>query len=89
MIEQQLKQIEQQVDCGELVIVALRSVFENPSTPVIASALDAAILCVGLRTTGVTAAKETLERVGRERFIGSVLLRRRRRESRTQSATQE
>lgn len=74
MLERQLEQVERQTREGEIVFVALRSVFDNPTTERAARTLDAAVLCVGHRETGVVTAKETLDRIGRERFIGSVML---------------
>jgi hypothetical protein len=75
MIEVQLDRIEARTHAGSFVFVALRSIFDSDSTEVIARTLDAAMLCVGDRKTSMVTAKETIERIGRERFIGSLLVR--------------
>jgi hypothetical protein len=60
---------------GERVLIALRSVFENPATVPIAQAADGALLCVSLGHTKITRAEETIEQVGKDRFLGSIIVR--------------
>jgi hypothetical protein len=59
---------------GPLVIVALESVITNPTGIAIALAADAALLCVELGETDLASARHTVEMVGRDRFVGCVLL---------------
>ncbi len=55
------------------VIMALEPVVSSPLGIAIASAADAALLCVTLGETPLASAKRTIELVGRERFIGCVV----------------
>jgi hypothetical protein len=63
------------VNHGERVILALRSTFENIATIPLVRVADRAILCVALGLTGIAQANQTVEHVGRDRFIGTVILR--------------
>lgn len=56
-------------------IVALGPVLESPASLALARAADAAILCLVLGESAISGAQQTIEEVGRERFLGSVLLR--------------
>jgi hypothetical protein len=58
------------------VIIALPPVLDDPLGVAIAHAADAAVLCVEMGKTRLGSARRTIELVGRERFVGSVLLRR-------------
>jgi hypothetical protein len=60
---------------GERVIIALRSCFENPATIPLARAADCALLCVSVGGTRVARAAQTIEKIGKERFLGSVLVK--------------
>ena len=57
------------------VIVALEPVVSNPLGIAIALAADAALLCVTLGETPVVSARRTVEMIGRERFLGCVVVR--------------
>lgn len=57
------------------VIIALPPVLDDPLGVAIAHAADAAVLCVEMRTARLKSARRTIELVGRERFLGSILLR--------------
>jgi hypothetical protein len=74
LVEHQLREILAQVSEGNRVFIALRSVAENPATIPIARAADALVLCVALGKTQIKSAKKTLEAIGRERFLGSILV---------------
>ena len=70
----------QHPELGELtrapsVIVALDPVATNPLGIAVASAVDAVLLCISLGETTIGAAKQTVELIGRERFIGCVVIR--------------
>ncbi len=59
---------------GERVIIALRSCLENAATVPIVRIADCAILCVALGATRVAEASATIEQVGRDRFMGTVIV---------------
>jgi hypothetical protein len=58
----------------ERVLVVVDPVAENPAALALASCCDAAILCVSLGSSDLESASDTLERCGRARFMGSVVL---------------
>ena len=59
---------------GERVVLVLRSCFENPATPLLARAADCALLCVTMGTTRRARAAQTVDMIGKERFLGSVVV---------------
>jgi len=74
-IDAVIDEVRAHIYAGERVLIALRSVFENPATVPIAQAADGALLCIGLGSTKISRAEETLEQVGRGRFLGSIIVR--------------
>jgi hypothetical protein len=74
-IDAVIDEVRNHVYNGERVLIALRSVFENPATVPIAQWADGALLCVSLGSTKITGASQTLEQVGKDRFLGSVIVR--------------
>ncbi|HEX8790754.1 MAG TPA: hypothetical protein VF765_07365 [Polyangiaceae bacterium] len=74
LLEHQIRDMAAQLQGGERVLVALRGVSENPTAIPLAMAADAAVLCVELGKTDVKGAKRTLAAIGRERFLGAVLV---------------
>jgi hypothetical protein len=58
----------------ERALVAVDSVEENPAALALASCCDAALLCVALDGSDLHSSRKTLERCGRGRFLGSVVL---------------
>lgn len=74
LLNHQIADIRQQVALGDRVFVALLSQDENPTAVPIARAVDAVVLGVVLGTTTVRAAKATIDAVGRDRFLGSILV---------------
>jgi hypothetical protein len=75
LIEYQVQEIRDQIDGGLRLFVSLRSIFENPTATPIAKQTDAVLLCVALGETNFKAAEETIAAVGRDRVIGTILLR--------------
>jgi hypothetical protein len=75
LVDYQAQQMREQVESGVRLLVALRSIFENPTSAPIAAQSDAVLLCLTLGETNFKAAEETIAAVGRERIIGSILLR--------------
>jgi hypothetical protein len=73
-IDAAIAQVKAHVDNGDRVIVALGSIFENPTTVAIAQAADRALLCVTLGVTAMAGAEQTVEEIGRDRFIGTIIL---------------
>lgn len=59
-------------------VISIDSVLANPMGIGIAQAADAVLLCVRTRRTKLAQARRTVELIGSERFIGSVLLSRAR-----------
>ncbi|MGZ6123377.1 MAG: hypothetical protein ACXWLR_00355 [Myxococcales bacterium] len=58
----------------DATIVALESVVVNPLVLPVALAADAVLLCVEVGRTELAAARHTVELIGRERIIGSVVI---------------
>ncbi len=58
---------------GDKVLVALAPVSENPTTVSIAQATDASMLCILTEVMSSRDARTTIERVGSQRFLGSVV----------------
>lgn len=76
LVDYQLSDVAAQLERDPVtIVIALRSIFENPTVLPVASAVDAAVLCVQLGHTPVRAARQTVERIGRDRFIGTIVLR--------------
>jgi hypothetical protein len=74
-IDSVIEEVQKHVYNGERVLIALRSVFENPASVPIAQWADGALLCVSLGNTRIRGAEQTLEQVGKDRFLGSVIVR--------------
>jgi hypothetical protein len=75
LAEYQVREAQAQADSGVRVLVALRSVAENPTTLLIAREMDAVVLCIELGTTEFKAAEHALSEIGRERVLGTILVR--------------
>ena len=63
------------VNRGERVVFATCSVSENLATIPLARAADGVILCVSIGSTSIRRIEETIEVVGKDRFLGSMLIR--------------
>jgi hypothetical protein len=74
LLDHEVREMKAQAESGTRVVVALRSISENPTAAPIARQADAAILCIALGETELRGAEETIAAIGRERVIGSVLL---------------
>jgi hypothetical protein len=73
-----VQEMRTQIEAGMRLIIPLRSIFENPTSALIAKQTDAVLLCIALGETNFKAAEETIAAVGRERVVGSILLRPRK-----------
>ena len=60
---------------GERLIFATRSIKENLATIPLARAADGVLLCVSLGSTRISLVEETIQEIGKEHFLGSVLVR--------------
>src|SRR6185312_7003214 len=70
-----IKAVEQQIERGERLVFATRSIRQNMATIPLARATDGAILCVSMGSTSMRLAGETIEQIGKDRFLGSLLVR--------------
>lgn len=59
---------------GELVVIPVDPIDQNPVAIAVAHAASATLLVVRLGTSRLAAARRTIELVGRERLIGSLAL---------------
>jgi hypothetical protein len=75
LVEYQVQEIAMQVESGLRVILALRSISENPTAIPLARAADAVVLCVGLGKTQFKSAEKTIEEIGRERVLGCIVVK--------------
>lgn len=76
LVDYQLRDVAEQLHRGPLtIVVALRSIFENPTVVPVATAVDAAVLCVHMKATKVSAAHRTIAAIGRDKFLGTILIR--------------
>jgi hypothetical protein len=75
LADYQIREVHQQADAGARVLIALRSAAENPTAVLIAREADAVVLCVQLGTTQVKAAEQAIADVGRERVLGTIIVR--------------
>jgi hypothetical protein len=73
-IEAAISQVKAHVENGDRVIVALGSIFDNPTTVALAQAADRVLLCVTLGDTSIASAEQTVAEIGKDRFIGTVIL---------------
>lgn len=74
LVEHQLRDIERQAEAGNRVFIALRSMDENPTIIPVARKADAAVMCITLGKTKARSAERTLSAIGREHFLGSILV---------------
>lgn len=75
LAEYQVREAHAQVESGTRVLVALRSIGENPTAALIAREVDAVVLCVQLGKTELKAAENAIDEIGRDRVIGSIVVR--------------
>lgn len=66
--------VEVHVGRGERVVLATSAITTNLATIALARAADAAVLCVSFGSTSLALARETIDQIGKEHFLGSVLL---------------
>jgi hypothetical protein len=69
-----VRDIKAHVEQGGMVVTCIDSVLSNPVGLEVALAAERALLCVPLAATQFSAARHTLELIGKARFLGSVTL---------------
>jgi hypothetical protein len=69
-----VRDIRSHVEQGGMVVTCIDSVITNPVGLAVALAAERALLCVPLGATQLSAARQTLEMIGKARFLGSVTL---------------
>ncbi len=74
LLDHQIRNMGAQLQGGERVFVALRALAENPTASPLAMAADAVVLCVELGKTDIKSARQTIATVGRDKFIGTILV---------------
>ena len=68
-----IEEVRNQQHTGDLILIALPPVRESPVTVSIAQSASNALLCVLLETMTSLEGRETLAKIGKDRFIGSVV----------------
>jgi hypothetical protein len=76
LVDHQLRDVTEQLANDPVtIVVAVRSLFENPTVVPVATATDAAVLCVHMGQTKIAAARRTVEIIGRDKFLGTIVMR--------------
>lgn len=75
LADYQTREVRAQVEAGASVFIALRSTSENPTAVPVAKQADAVVLCIDMGETRVKSAEGTIAEVGRDRVLGSILVR--------------
>jgi len=70
-----VRDMRSHVEQGGMVVTCIDSILTNPVGLEVALAAERALLCVPLGSTQLTEARQTLELIGKARFLGSVTLR--------------
>lgn len=71
-----VREMRAYVEQGGMVVVCIDSVLSNPVGLEVALNTERALLCVPLGSTQFSAARHTLDMIGKGRFLGSVTLQR-------------
>jgi hypothetical protein len=75
LVDYEIREMKSQVELGTRMVVALRSIFENPTATPIAREADAVLLLIAVGRTNFKEAEETIAAIGRNRVLGSIVLR--------------
>jgi hypothetical protein len=67
--------VQQCIDNGDRLIVALPPVLNSPTAATIAKASDAAVLCVLMGAMRSSESRQTIKLIGAAQFIGSIIIR--------------
>jgi hypothetical protein len=74
-VEAFLEGVRWEASQGTRVVFATRSASSSLVTVPVAQSADYAILCVSMRSTSLSATRSTVEQIGRDHFLGSLLVR--------------
>jgi hypothetical protein len=72
-----VRDMKAHVEAGGMVVCCIDSILSNPVGIEVALNAERALLCVPLGSTQFSAARHTLELIGKARFLGSVTLQQR------------
>jgi hypothetical protein len=75
LVETRLAELHVQKQRGERVFVVLSPVVDNPATVAIGPHVDGLVLCLVLGMTPLADAEKTIDELGREHFLGTIVLR--------------
>jgi hypothetical protein len=76
LLDYHLQEIAAQMNGGEQsTIISLRSIYENPTVASVVNVADAAVICVRLGVSKIASARRTVDEIGRDKFIGTIVLR--------------
>lgn len=75
LVETRLGEIRVLKERGERVFVVLSPVVDNPATVAIGPHVDGLVLCLVLGMTPLSDAEKTIDELGREHFLGTIVLR--------------
>jgi len=78
LIDHQAEEMRSQVAAGTRLVVALRSIFENPTAAPVAQRVDGVVICIAIGQTTFRDAEDTIAAVGRERILGTIIVRPRK-----------
>ena len=73
-VRESLEVVNMHVDRGERVILATSAITSNLATIALARSADAAVLCVALGSTSLALVKDTIDQIGKDHFLGSMIL---------------
>lgn len=73
-LEQFTEEVQRLNKDGELVIMALPSVKENPIAVALARSASASVLCILIGEMSTSDAKRTVNQIGPNHFVGSIVL---------------
>jgi hypothetical protein len=75
LADYQMREVQNQVEAGVRALLALRSTSENPTAIPLARLADAVVVCIDLAKTRFDAVERTIDEIGRDRVIGSIIVR--------------
>ncbi|HVR21584.1 MAG TPA: hypothetical protein VMS65_17840 [Polyangiaceae bacterium] len=70
-----IEEMERCVEQGDRIVLALAPPNENPITTALARSADAALLCIMLERMKYGESRETADRIGTGKFVGSAIFR--------------
>jgi hypothetical protein len=74
LVDYHMHEMRTAAEAGNIVVIALRSIFENPTAAPMARGADATVLCIDLGSAQLKAAEKTIAEIGRERVLGAIVV---------------